>query len=228
MSTSNPNAAHSDHTGFIRRLAIPILAGGLILLFAIAVSHAQQQNAQKAQKTSGPQAQYTAEGTERCVRCHSGERITDMANTAHGKLDNPDTPYAQHGCESCHGPGSLHVSRARGGRGFPLLIGFLKEDEPIARKTQACVVCHGKEEGREQGWEWYGSMHATDEITCVSCHELHIQGNPLREQDHQRKVCAECHDEQITNHRRFEKVGIDFDALTCYECHDVHQLIKDQ
>ena len=200
----------------------PIFVIGFISLLAIATSHAQQQEGD-----SGPQAQYTAEGVERCVHCHSGERITDMANTVHGNLDNPHTPYSKQGCESCHGPGSLHVSRARGGRGFPLLIGFRKE-EPIGPQTEACFTCHGKQDDHPDGIDWHGSMHATDEITCVTCHELHIEGNPLRDQAHQQSVCANCHEEQITNHRRFENVGIVFDNLTCYECHDVHQLINEQ
>ena len=211
--------ARLSRTSSISLIGAPIFAIGLIFLLAIATSHAQQDAS-----TSGPQAQYTAEGTERCVHCHSGERITDMASTVHGDLDNPHTPYSKQGCESCHGPGSLHVSRARGGRGFPLLIGFRKE-EPIGAQTEACITCHGKQDERQEGMEWYGSMHATDEITCVSCHELHIDGNPLKDQKHQLGVCAECHEEQITDHRRFENVGIVFDNLSCYECHDVHQLI---
>jgi len=69
-----------------------------------------------------PEAQFTAEGAERCLNCHAGERMTIMAETAHGNSQDPHTPFAKQGCESCHGPGSLHVSRARGGRGFPAMI----------------------------------------------------------------------------------------------------------
>ena len=211
----------------LRRAGASILAIGLILLFAIAASQAQQQDTLKARIASGPQAKYTAEGTERCVRCHNAERITDIANTPHGKLDNTHTPYAQHGCESCHGPGSLHASRARGGRGFPKLIGFGEED-PVEPQTEACMGCHGEDMGSLDAMRWRGSMHAVDGMTCGGCHELHIQGNPLQDLDYERELCAECHKRQIRNHRRFEDVGIEFDEVTCYECHDVHQLFPEQ
>jgi predicted CXXCH cytochrome family protein len=220
-------AAKLRRNYFISHIGIPIIVIGLILFFAIPASHAQQQNTQKADSTDGPKAQYTAEGTEHCVRCHSGERITNMAKTLHGDKENPHTPYAKQGCESCHGPGSLHVSRARGGRGFPLLIAFREEEEAVQRHTEACIGCHGKDVGKQKGMEWNGSVHAVEDMTCVNCHELHIEGNPLKEQKQQVEVCANCHDEQITNHRRFEKVGIVFDKLTCYECHDIHQLERE-
>jgi len=209
------------------RIDAPILVIGLALLIAIAASHAQDQNTKKARSTGGPQAQFTAGGTERCVRCHSGERITDIANTVHGNLENPHTPYAQQGCESCHGPGSLHASRARGGRGFPPLLSF-REGEPVQPQTEACIGCHGKQMGSLEAMQWSGSLHATDDMTCITCHTLHIQGNPLQDREFQQELCAECHKRQVRTHRRFDKVGIEFDELTCYECHDVHQLIPEQ
>jgi len=172
------------------------------------------------------EAKYTEEGTERCQFCHGGETMTMMAETAHGNLSNPDSPYAQKGCESCHGPGSLHVSRARGGRGFPALIRFGSE-QAIQQQTAACIDCHANDMGESEGMEWVNSAHDTDGMTCVSCHRMHVAGNPLADQESQRESCAHCHEKQIATHRRFESAGIVFDKLTCYDCHDVHQLIRE-
>ena len=176
--------------------------------------------------THAQDAKYTEEGTERCLFCHGGETMTMMAETVHGDAANPDSPFAQKGCESCHGPGSLHVSRARGGRGFPAMLRF-KPEEPVARQTEACINCHAKDMGELEGMEWAGSAHDTDDMTCISCHQTHIIGNPLEDQERQREACADCHDEEIANHRRFESAGIVFDKLTCYDCHDIHQLIRE-
>lgn len=218
-------AAKLRHNYFVCHIGIPIFIIGLLFLFVIPVSHAEKQDTKKARSTGGPKAQYTTEGTQGCVRCHGAESITSMEKTVHGNKENPQTPYAKHGCESCHGPGSLHVSRARGGRGFPLLLAF-RGGEPAQRHTEACIGCHGKDVGKLKGMNWNGSVHATMGMTCVNCHKLHVEGNPLSEQKSQQEVCAKCHGKQITDHRRFENVGIVFDKLTCFECHDVHQLMR--
>jgi len=197
-------------------------------LLCVAVSMpAWAEEPDKDARAAGlPRAQFTAEGTDRCLGCHAGERMALMAETVHGNADNPHTPYAQQGCESCHGPGSLHASRARGGRGVPALVTFARE-ESAQIKTQACVGCHAEDMGDLPGIEWVGSVHDAAKMTCIDCHQLHIVGNPLTGQKRQQENCAQCHNRQIAAHPRFEDKGIVFDALTCYECHDVHQLLRE-
>jgi DmsE family decaheme c-type cytochrome len=194
---------------------------GLIVLLATSLT--MSAVAQDSRTNGLPEAQYTAEGMERCMHCHGGERMTLMAETAHGNLDNPHTPWAKEGCESCHGPGSLHASRARGGRGFPSLVTFAR-DESAETKTQACIGCHAKVMGDQPGMEWTGSAHDTHDITCTTCHTAHAVDMPLKEQQKQTDSCTKCHKKQIAAHSRFEDKGIVFDKLTCYDCHDVHQL----
>ena len=199
----------------------------LVLWTAVTGLQTALSVAQENQNEGLPEAQYTAEGTERCLGCHAGERMTLMAATAHGNADNPHTPFATQGCESCHGPGSLHVSRARGGIGFPAMIVFDDRDS-VQRRTTACVGCHANDMGDLEGIAWKNSSHDTDSVTCVSCHEGHIVDELLADPNRQREVCSECHKTEIANHKRFEDKGIVFDNLTCYDCHDVHQLISER
>ncbi len=168
-------------------------------------------------------AQYTDGGTESCLRCHGGENMAVMAETAHGNANDPHAPYALQGCESCHGPGSLHVSRARGGTGFPALIRFGNE-KSIPQQTSACLDCHGKDMGDIEGMEWIGSLHDMPNITCVSCHQMHTRDNPYVSREGEVEICSSCHQNEIKNHQRFESQGIVFDKLNCSDCHDVHQL----
>jgi len=177
-----------------------------------------------AQNGRTTDAQYTATGTESCLRCHAGENIATMAETAHGDTTDPHAPFAQQGCESCHGPGSLHVSRARGGAGFPALLRF-GDRKTRPEQTAACLNCHGKDMGQTKAMAWTSSLHDTPRMTCVSCHQLHSTEKPLATRTGQIENCGRCHEEQITNHRRFEDKGIIFDQLFCSDCHDVHQLI---
>jgi DmsE family decaheme c-type cytochrome len=205
------------------------LACGLIGFWAL--TYAPSSVAQGSRATTAD-AQFTPAGAESCLRCHGGENMTVMAETAHGNPDDPHAPYAQQGCESCHGPGSLHVSRARGGAGFPALIKFGDKETRQEQKT-ACLACHGKDmdaadgmaEGMAEKMEWAGSLHDTPRMTCTSCHTLHNTANPLATREQQNESCSTCHEEEISNHRRFETKGIIFDQLTCYDCHDVHQLV---
>jgi DmsE family decaheme c-type cytochrome len=202
----------------------------VLLVALIAMTAAAQDSHQDSRQDSGMdrrlEAQFTADGKESCLRCHAGEKMTLMAETAHGNLDNPHTPWAQKGCESCHGPGSLHVSRARGGRGFPSLVTFGR-DESLEKQTQACIDCHGRDIGGLPGMDWTGSGHDTGSITCIDCHTAHAVGNPLKDQKRQQDSCTKCHSKQVANHPRYEDKGIVFDKLTCYDCHDVHQLSRE-
>jgi DmsE family decaheme c-type cytochrome len=199
---------------------------GAILIPVLASIISMPAAAQDKRTSNAAEARFTTEGAERCLRCHAGERMTVMAETIHGNSDNPHTPFARQGCEACHGPGSLHVSRARGGIGFPALIVF-DERDTVERQTGVCIACHADDMGDLEGMEWTGSMHDTEDVTCISCHEMHRIGNPLREQKQQREACGACHAEQIENHRQFADKGIVFDKLTCFDCHDVHQLIHE-
>ena len=209
--------------------AISIAAGVAgVLALLLTAQLGQDAAAQSTRDRLAADAQFTDRGTEECMRCHAGESMTVVAETAHGNVDNPHTPYAKQGCESCHGPGSLHVSRAAGGAGFPALLKFGKDadDAEIPRQTEACQTCHADDMGELEGLAWSGSLHDTGEVTCVSCHQMHSLENPLAEIASQTASCATCHEEQIDVHPRFEGKGIVFDQLACYDCHDVHQLIK--
>jgi len=181
--------------------------------------------AQTSRARTQADAQFTAGGTQRCLDCHGGESMEVMAETPHGNVDDPHTPFAKQGCESCHGPGSLHVSRAAGGAGFPVLLRF-NDEGVVAEQTAACIGCHANDMGDLLGMEWTGSEHDTNEITCINCHQLHSTESPLADRTTQRETCAGCHEEQIAAHPTFADKGIIFDKLSCFDCHDVHQLIS--
>ena len=84
---------------------------------------------------------FTRGGSEACLHCHSGEKMRAVQRSAHGNLVNKATPLASRGCEACHGPGSIHVSRAHGGVGFPKMINFGRGQKYSPRDTQieACL-----------------------------------------------------------------------------------------
>jgi OmcA/MtrC family decaheme c-type cytochrome len=148
--------------------------------------------------------------------------MTLMAETVHGNKDNPHTPYATHGCESCHGPGSFHSSRARGGVGFPALISFRRGEESGQVHSQACTSCHGLDLGEKKGMKWDGSLHEISGMTCVSCHQLHVADDRMKDQQLQTEQCSKCHSRKIAVHK-----GADLlETTKCSRCHKVHELTR--
>ena len=116
---------------------------GVLILTAGSWLATTQSEAQDSSRSAAPDAQFTSEGSERCLTCHAGESMTAVLDTPHGDATNPHTPFANYGCESCHGPGSWHISRARGGAGFPPLLGFHIEEatsDPDNIDTEAIAI----------------------------------------------------------------------------------------
>ena len=199
------------------------MLASLVILLTVHGSTPVFSNEETGFPGSRPQPQFTEAGVEACLNCHQGEPIDQMSESAHGNLDNPHSPYATNGCESCHGPGSFHVSRARGGIGFPPLTSFRPRAESKVVQDQACTDCHENRMGRLSGIEWHGSVHQNIGMTCLSCHQLHVSSDPMRDRQQQNARCSQCHGRALEEHDRFEHAGIQFDELSCATCHDVHE-----
>lgn len=170
-------------------------------------------------------ASFTKDGTESCLRCHSGEMMRAIAASSHGNMENMFAPLASQGCEACHGPGSIHVSRAHGGAGFPKLVNFGrgKAFSPRDQQVEACLACHEDNDGGTMGIEWYSSAHNRKSINCSMCHTIHERLNPMRDKETQVGKCKKCHKKNLKEHRHFEEKNIDFDSLPCGTCHNVHE-----
>jgi hypothetical protein len=208
----------------IMKISIPLFVAVLTAAYLGGTALAQQNSADTASKRA---PKFTEAGTEGCLVCHSGERMSVVAATVHGNAENPHSPYTQQGCESCHGPGSFHVSRAHGGLGFRHVVKFGAggpDRSSASDQVDACLGCHGKSEG---GWGmmvWKGTVHDKIGLACSNCHEMHSETLSVTDQKQQSESCYACHGAQRETHPRFEDKGIDIDRLNCTVCHDVHQL----
>jgi predicted CXXCH cytochrome family protein len=149
-------------------------------------------------------------GSGECALCHS--EIMDDFHTAshamitmHGKDGTVDI-----GCESCHGPGSLHVES--GGE----LAGTIHKP---GNSAAACFQCHIE----LQGVFHLASAHpvADGRMTCTDCHDPHKGsaimggGTALHAEN---DSCFTCHSAQRGPH------AFEHEAMRdgCTVCHDVH------
>lgn len=168
---------------------------------------------------------YTEEGAAACLRCHAGSEMRAVQDGPHFDIKNPGAPAANQYCESCHGPGSIHVSRAHGGRGFPPLTAFGRGKDKAPREEQihACMQCHGAADKVSKTIGFYGSPHDRNSINCSTCHTVHAVTDPVSERETQVAICYRCHRRTKTDHPRFEADSMNIDVLKCSDCHDVHR-----
>lgn len=167
---------------------------------------------------------YTGEGAAACLKCHSRERMHAIAEGVHGNEANPSSPLSQQSCEACHGPGSIHVSRAHGGVGFPLLIQFGTGPGFSPRDIQidACLSCHEDQYGHATLIGFRGGKHDRRNINCSTCHEIHSATDPSRITDIQAATCLRCHRKMREEHPPVGRRQPNFDRIRCARCHDIH------
>jgi predicted CXXCH cytochrome family protein len=141
----------------------------------------------------------------------------------HFNLQVSGTPAAHHDCESCHGPGSIHISRAHGGRGFPPLTAFGQGQGKAARDEQlaACLQCHEAAGGARKSIGFRGSLHDLGSINCSTCHTVHAENDPIREREGQAATCFRCHPGMQYGHPGADRMNVH--ALKCSNCHDLHR-----
>lgn len=167
-----------------------------------------------------PGAEFT--GSERCAECH--EPITrDFHFAAHATLTTPGENPVEMGCESCHGPGSLH---AESGGAFHTIVAARKVQDIInpGKSADVCFRCHLELRGR------FNLPHhhplAEGDMSCADCHDPHkgpgIGGNAatLAIND----GCVKCHPAQrgpfVFEHEAMRE--------NCTVCHNPHGSVNDQ
>jgi predicted CXXCH cytochrome family protein len=105
-------------------------------------------------------------GSEACETCH--ENITRNFRTAtHARLKAKGENAKNIGCESCHGPGSLHVSS--GGASRTII-------NP-RRSPEACFQCHLNVRAQFQLPHHHPVLEG--KISCADCHNPHV-GTPIK------------------------------------------------
>ncbi|MBI5395196.1 MAG: hypothetical protein HZA91_07880 [Verrucomicrobia bacterium] len=151
-----------------------------------------------------PGAKYV--GDDMCATCH--EKVAhDFKRTSHGMRVLKEKGETK-GCESCHGPGSLHAE-ADGAKG-----------KILRGNWDTCYTCHQRV--RSEFALQYHHPVPEGRIGCNDCHTIH---GPVKAgvQEVSNETCYKCH-QQIRGPWTFEHEPVERDA--CSVCHSVHGSIN--
>jgi DmsE family decaheme c-type cytochrome len=165
---------------------------------------------------AAPQAGYV--GSDTCLTCHS-DKGDSLKGTAHGNAKNPRAPEANHGCESCHGPGQAHVDDDAKGH-----IKKFKQMKP-AEVSETCLACHNR--GEHAAWE--GSAHDRRNLSCSTCHSVHSPQSMSKQlvKPTQTGVCVQCHRLQVAKtERAVAHMPVREGKMECSSCHNPHGSIS--
>lgn len=196
-----------------------VLAVGLLALVAVGPAPAAAQEAEAVDASI-------------CAACHD-DQVTAFESNPHSILDDPEWEGygtgASGSCVSCHAGAATHVEEG-GGEGNIFAFG---EDSTARARTEACMQCHGDVHPR-----FFNSEHAKAGVSCVECHSVHHEENvppvdllragpmvaadPADELDRRSQVCAECHEDVITQFQFNERHRLNENILSCVSCHDPH------
>lgn len=152
-------------------------------------------------------------GDEKCASCHDVV-MNSFVRTVHGRLANFEANGGQKGCESCHGPGSIHAESGD----VKAILSLTKLDPDQA--SALCLQCHSSGELME----WHGNEHALNGVACTDCHKLHQSGTPLRKslKMAEPELCYGCHKEYQAMASFPSHHPVKEGKMICTSCHQTH------
>ncbi len=202
---------------------------------------ADAPKATKASLAADPNAKdLILKGDAKCTGCHDeadepvgnstmlelNPGVLAIGKTKHGTTADKRTPT----CTDCHGESDKH--RLHKGSDKPPKVdrSFRKNTgTPAEVRNGACLTCH--QGGKRM--QWQASQHASGDVGCNSCHQMHSKKDKVRDKLAQADVCYTCHKEQRAQVSRPSHHPIPEGKVTCSDCHNSHgstgpkMLVKD-
>jgi predicted CXXCH cytochrome family protein len=199
-----------------------LVAGALVLLAAISCSTVSRS---VVVLPNVPGAKYV--GSKECQQCHD-EICRSFQTADHARLIAQGPNAIDAGCESCHGPASLHSESGgevkppyafTSGRPRASEGGARTALQPPRATETVCYECHLDVRGQFN----LPSHHPVPEgkITCIQCHPPHkgrafaSGGTSLLSQN---EGCLQCHPSQRGPYV-FEHEAIREGCTTCHSPH---------
>jgi len=176
--------------------------------------------------TEADAAQQRRDADAVCTKCHDendAKPLYAIYQTKHGVLGDARTPS----CTACHGDSKKHLAGAGEGGGKRPPPGFVLgtthtssgyAPNPASEQSGRCLTCH--KSGMRTHWS--GSVHDTNDVSCTSCHKVHVAQDTVMNKVEEQTVCFECHKEQRAQVKQFSTHPLDAGKMSCSSCHNPH------
>ena len=176
-------------------------------------------------------------GSEACQACHE-DQFKNFSGTKHAKLKGlASWKDKVQGCESCHGPGKLHLEDATNPNG---IISFKNKNSKAI--SESCLTCHS---GKESHNNFRRGEHWRNDVGCTDCHSPHSgpfehekigsqtfinnvsRENPnkastLRLKASEPQLCMSCHMETKAQFTKPFHHKVLEGTMKCSDCHNPH------
>jgi DmsE family decaheme c-type cytochrome len=202
--------------------AVTVLSAFLLFFFLLRVAAQEKKESPaeppKEASKEAPKVAYV--GSETCQACHEEPAKHLKGSVHHSLLKESKVPNGTNGCESCHGPGSVHAEDPKKEN----ILTF--ENEAAKLRSDACLACHGKKEALA---DFRRSAHRFQQIACDQCHATGSAEafHSMRSAEEMKKtdgtrLCLDCHGEvrmafSMPFHHRVKE-----GYLQCIDCHTEH------
>lgn len=172
----------------------------------------------KAGEEKAPSKDIVLKGDARCTSCHDeadAPQLLAIGKSRHGAKGDKRAPT----CASCHGESNAHVDYKGKDKPPKPDVTFTKGTKNSAeQRSEACISCH---KGGNR-MHWAGSAHASNDVACTSCHQVHTQHDKVRDKAEQGEVCFACHKNQRSELNRASHHPVKEGKVACSNCHNSH------
>jgi DmsE family decaheme c-type cytochrome len=176
---------------------------------------------EKAKTVIKAEGEATFVGSQVCLGCHVSQAAAFNQTLMGRVFRNPRNAQERANCETCHGPGSLHV-KAGGGRGVGGIISFRADDtsRTVDQNNAICLTCH--ERGDRTYWK--GSPHEKRDVACGDCHQVmqRVSTKFQLAKGTELETCFQCHKDKRSQALRSAHMPLREGKMTCSDCHNPH------